>query len=218
MTGDQVHGEGRRHRGDVLAVAGALLAGALLAWLVLTVQGLVHDLEASKEANAALAQQVRELGGKPVAGAPGGAGPRGPRGPAGPTGRQGPEGERGPVGSAGKVGDRGDSGPAGEAGAPGSDGQPGADGRAGDPGPAGPQGGPGPAGPPGVQGPQGDRGEQGPAPSGWTFTDSQGVTYECTPDGGTHYTCRPTSTPEPGPSQGGARAMPGLDPQRRQWM
>ena len=81
---------------------------------------------------------------------------------------------------------------------------------------------PGPQGPQGERGDQGDtgeRGEQGPAPSGWTFTDPQGVTYECTPDsdGSTHYTCR-SNQPNPEPSEPGTGALNlGLDPQRRQY-
>src|SRR6185503_4962722 len=58
------------------------------------------------------------------------------------------------------------SGPAGEAGSPGADGQQ------------------GPAGPAGPQG------EPGSPPAGWTWTDPQGNTYQCTEDDGTpapHY-------------------------------
>ncbi|MER8004998.1 collagen-like protein [Streptomyces sp. NPDC094149] len=84
---------------------------------------------------------------------------------------------------------------------PGASGAPGADSTV--PGPQGPKGEPGADSTvPGPQGPQGERGEQGPPPSGWTYTDGQGVTYECTQDGdgSTYYTCRATSTPEPSPA------------------
>jgi hypothetical protein len=114
----------------------------------------------------------------------------------------------GPPGPKGDKGDKGDTGKAaptitpspGVSGAPGAAGSNGATGPQG---PEGPQGEPGAAGPQGEQGPQGDRGATGPAPSGWTYTDGAGTTYECTldGDGSTHYTCRTTSsggsTPSP---------------------
>lgn len=102
-------------------------------------------------------------------------------------------------GPPGPKGDKGDPGKAAPTitpspGAPGVPGQPGADSTV--PGPQGPQGEPGADSTvPGPQGPQGERGEPGPPPSGWTFTDDRGNTYDCTPDGdgSTHYTCRMTS-------------------------
>jgi Collagen triple helix repeat (20 copies) len=104
-------------------------------------------------------------------------------GPPGPKGDKGDSGSPGPTGSPGSVGASGEPGVAGAAGADGAQGEP------------------GPAGPQGEQGPQGERGETGPAPSGWTFTDADGNTQECTPDsdGSTHYTCRATSTSSPSP-------------------
>jgi hypothetical protein len=116
-----------------------------------------------------------------------------------------------PVPIPGPPGPKGDTGAAGKPAptitpAPGVSGQPGSAGSAG---PAGPQGEAGAAGP---VGPQGDRGEKGdtgdtgatgPAPSGWTYTDGAGVTYNCTPDsdGSTHYTCTPApASPTPSPS------------------
>jgi len=116
-----------------------------------------------------------------------------------------------PVPIPGPPGPKGDTGAAGKPAptitpAPGASGQPGS---VGSPGPVGPQGevGPvGPAGPQGAQGdqgPKGDTGATGPAPSGWTYTDGAGVTYECTPDsdGSTHYTCTPApASPTPAPS------------------
>lgn len=111
----------------------------------------------------------------------------------------------GPPGPKGDQGDPGTPGPSGSPGEPGSIGASGEPGAPGLTGPAGAQGEPGPAGPQGEQGIQGERGEQGPPPSGWTYTDSEGVTYECTPDSAssTYYTCRATSTPEPGSNSQG---------------
>lgn len=122
-------------------------------------------------------------------------------------GPPGPKGDKGEPGSAGPSGSPGEDGGSGVDGEPGAPGATGAAGAAGEPGPA------GPAGPQGEQGPEGEQGEQGPPPSGWTFTDSQGVTYECTPDGdgSTHYTCRATSTPEPSNEpQGQGRGLLGI--------
>ncbi|MGW3821779.1 collagen-like protein [Streptomyces sp. NPDC005071] len=112
-----------------------------------------------------------------------------------------------PVPIPGPPGPKGDKGDPGDA-APTITPSPGAPGTAGNdstvPGPQGPAGPPGadstvpgPAGPAGEKGEQGDKGEQGPAPSGWTFTDGTGTTYDCAPDstGATHYTCQATSTP-----------------------
>lgn len=116
-------------------------------------------------------------------------------------------------GPPGPKGDTGSPGPSGSPGAPGSVGASGQPGAAGATGAAGVQGAPGPAGPQGERGAQGERGEQGPPPSGWTYTDGQGVTYDCTPDSddSTHYTCRATSTPEPSSSpQGQGRGLLGM--------
>lgn len=109
-------------------------------------------------------------------------------------------------GPPGPKGDKGDPGKAAPTitpspGQPGSPGTPGSDSTV--PGPQGPQGERGADSTvPGPQGPQGERGEQGPPPDGWTYTDGQGVTYDCTPDSDNpkHYTCRPRD-PEPAPSQ-----------------
>ncbi|GAA1065187.1 hypothetical protein GCM10009574_028000 [Streptomyces asiaticus] len=226
MKRGQLRKEERRwRRGDALAVAGALLLGAVVAWIVLTVQALNHDLRTANQARDALARQVQQLGEKPVAGPPGSRGEPGrsvvgPRGPKGEQGEPGSPGPTGPPGSHGKnganaTGKPGPAGPSGDPGAAGNDGQPGAAGPQGEPGPAGPQG---PQGEKGTPGDTGPRGEQGPPPSGWTYTDPQGVTYECTSDGdgSTHYTCRSNQpAPEPSPSQGPTTL--GLDPQRRQY-
>jgi hypothetical protein len=111
-------------------------------------------------------------------------------------------------GPAGPKGDKGDPGSPAPTitpspGASGAAGLQGADGAAGSPGPAGPQGEPGPAGP------QGETGEQGPPPDGWTYTDGQGVTYDCTPDSDNpkHYTCRRDSTPTPEPTDTPQRGL-----------
>lgn len=98
-------------------------------------------------------------------------------------------------GPPGPKGDKGDPGKAAPTITP-SPGPSGAAGAAGVPGPQGPQGEPGADSTvPGPQGPQGEQGPAGPPPSGWTYTDGTGATYECTPDsdGSTHYTCRMTS-------------------------
>lgn len=117
-------------------------------------------------------------------------------------GPPGPKGDKGEPGTAGPSGSPGASGADGTAGEPGAPGASGADGAQGEPGPAGPQG---------EQGPQGDRGEAGPPPSGYTVYDPDGTVYECTQDddGSTHYSCRTTSTPEPGNSSQG-RGLLGL--------
>lgn len=116
----------------------------------------------------------------------------------------------GPPGPKGDKGEKGDAGKAAPTitpspGAPGAAGQPGADSTV--PGPQGPQGEPGADST--VPGPQGERGETGPAPSGWTWTDDRGNTYECRPssEGSTYYTCPMTSSsggaPEPSPEPQG---------------
>jgi len=158
--------------------------------------------EANKRGNAvstlagdvrALRAQVQARGGTPVAPDPSKAVPSLASraevpvpipGPSGPPGSPGTPGAKGAAGTAGKDGSAGPTGPAGPQGIQGEQGA------------AGPQGPPGADSTvPGPQGPQGDRGATGPAPSGWTYTDGAGVTYDCTPDsdGSTHYTCSPTS-------------------------
>jgi hypothetical protein len=193
---------------------GVVVAVSLLAWVVITMQQLSHDLRTANAARDALAAQVQKLGGKPVAGPPGSRGEPGksvvgPSGPPGPQGEPGRSGPPGPSGSPGKSGKNGSDGAS-------ATGQPGAIGPTGPAGPAGPQG---PQGERGEQGPQGDQGPTGPAPSGWSF-EYKGTTYECSPDsdGSTHYTCRNTGG-DSGDS-GGGLSVPlaaGLDPQRRQY-
>lgn len=104
-------------------------------------------------------------------------------------------------------GPTGPPGPVGARGAPGADST--VPGPAGATGAAGPAGSPGPAGPQGGGGPSGPAGATGPAPSGWTWTASDGTVYNCVPDsaGSTHYVCTaqsgtgPSPTPGPSPSQ-----------------
>lgn len=137
-----------------------------------------------------------------------------------------PERAEVPVPIPGPPGPKGDPGKAaptitpspGASGAPGVAGVPGADSNV--PGPEGPRGEPGKdSNVPGPEGPAGERGATGPAPSGWTYTDGTGTTYECTPDGdgSTHYTCRSTSQPTPQKKQGDGLLSLGLDPTRRQY-
>lgn len=93
-------------------------------------------------------------------------------------------------------------GPVGPSGAVGPQGPAGADSTV--PGPAGPAGA---AGQDGKDGSDGAQGATGPAPSGWTFTASDGTVYDCSPDapGSTHYQCTAESgtgpQPQPSPSQ-----------------
>jgi hypothetical protein len=146
----------------------------------------------------ALREQVKAKGGTPVAPDPSKAVKNLPDRAEVPVPIPGPPGPKGDKGDPGKAAPTITPSP-GASGAPGSAGSNGATGPQG---PQGVQGDPGVAGPQGEQGPQGDRGEAGPPPSGWTYTDGTGATYDCTPDsdGSTHYTCRPTgsgSTPSP---------------------
>jgi hypothetical protein len=163
---------------------------AALAWIVITQTQLSHDLRTANEARDALARQVQQLGGTPVAGSPGSRGGIGPTGVAGPSGPSGPSGPVGATGPSGKSGTPGASGTPGQIGASGSPGSAGSAGDIGPSGPAGPQGDTGPAGP---QGDKGDTGEQGPAgpncPDGYSL---QAPAYD--PDA---LVCRADSTPAP---------------------
>lgn len=198
----------QQQRRKDLVFAVLLLAGlALTALTALWVQGVTHDLRMEREYNRALAQQVRELGGKPVAGPPGepGASVTGPSGPPGVPGRDGVDGEPGASGPPGDDGESGADGSDGVAGEPGAVGAPGVVGPAG---PAGPQGDAGPAGPQGEQGP---RGEQGPAgqscPEGYSWQTPAGD-----PDA---LICRRDGAPDPEPSDGGGLlGAAALDPRR----
>lgn len=217
MTRAQLRAEERRHRrGDLMVVSAALVLGAALAWIVLSIQGLSDDLRTSNEARDALAEQVEDLGGTPVTGPPGsrgepGASITGPPGPSGPAGATGPRGKRGPIGNPGPSGP---SGPSGEDGTDGGEGPAGAPGTAGATGPAGPQGPqgpqgePGPAGPAGEQGPAGERGPVGPAcPDGYSL---QTPTYDKDA-----LVCRRDEVPQEETPV--SLSVGALDPQRRQY-
>lgn len=185
----------------------------LLLWLLWTVVHQGQRLEDAEDARRALAvqtqrqaeiaadtasdaerlaDQIRELGEKPVVDPgpwPVVPGPAGASGPPGPPGRAGDQGDRGPVG------DRGPAGPQGERGAVGATGDRGPRGLPGEQGIPGPQGERGETGPAGPAGPAGERGPQGePGPAGadgvdavpftFTFTvqvnPAQSQTYRCT--------------------------------------
>jgi hypothetical protein len=112
-----------------------------------------------------------------------------------PSGRDGSPGMPGANGQAGLNGLNGVPGINGTNGKPGTPGKPGA---IGPPGPQGVQG------EPGAAGANGSNGTNGSDPSGFSFTTSDGTTYDCTPDGASHYTC--TARPKPAPSPSPAPA------------
>jgi hypothetical protein len=178
-------------------------------WLVVQVVALSHDLRTANEARDALAQQVQQLGGTPVAGEPGSRGEpglAGEPGPKGDKGEPGPLGPTGPVGPSGAPGDDGTDG-VGEPGAPGS---PGADGET----VVGPQGPAGPAGPQGEQGEQGDPGERGPeGPAGASCPE--GYSWQAPKDDPDALVCRKNGAPPP--DSPGLLSSAALDPNRRQY-
>nr|WP_237330462.1 collagen-like protein [Streptomyces sp. BA2] len=195
----------------------AAIAGvAALAWVVITMQSLSHDLRTANEARDALASQVERLGGKPVAGPPGSRGESitGPRGPKGENGEPGRPGEKGPPGQDGKAGDDGEPGSDGTDGV-GETGPPGTSGADGAAGPPGPQGEPGPAGPAGPQGEQGPAGEDGTdGRDGQTCPD--GYSLQPPADDPDALVCRRDSAPPPDQPENGPQGA-ALDPQRRQY-
>lgn len=142
-------------------------------------KGAVDDRAEDQKTIAALAQQVRSLGGTPVAGPKGDAGKDGTDGVPGP---QGPPGQNGSDGKDGTDGSDGSPGPTGSPGVPGAQGVKGETGSPGPTGPVGPTGPTGPQGPQGIPGPQGEKGDKGePAgtcPEGyqWTAVEYQGET------------------------------------------
>lgn len=175
-----------KRRRDVVTVIFAILVSLLLAGGMGSVALVWQRLDRSERNQAALAAQVKQLGGTPVvepkAGERGDAGPQGPPGPAGPEGPVGPRGPQGPIGITGQtprcilepsrcVGPKGDAGAAGAAGKDGSQGPAGQKGEPGAAGQTGPQGPVGPQGDPGAVGPAGPQGGQGPAGRGIADTD-----------------------------------------------
>lgn len=141
----------RLPRAEWLAALTTLLFFAGLAWLAVQVVALHGELQTANGARDALAQQVQQLGAKPIAGPPGSRGEAGktvvgPRGKQGQQGKQGENGSPAPTitprpGESGKPGKDGrpgkdstELGPSGAAGQPGQDatgvpGQPGRDGK-----------------------------------------------------------------------------------------
>jgi hypothetical protein len=206
----QIRAQERRwRRGDGIALVAALALGCAVAWILLSVQGLQHDLRTSNDARDALAEQVESLGHTPVGGPPGS------RGEPGQTviGARGPSGPPGPSGASGKPAPTltPSPGPPGPSGAPGASGQPGADSTIPGPtGPAGPAGQDGQDGASGAPGKDGTDGKDATPPAQQTFHDQNGNTYRCTltdasnPDN-PEYDCTQTNTtspdPTPGPSQ-----------------
>lgn len=197
----------QRHRQEdarfaVFAVL--VLAGFVL--VALWVQGLSQDRDA-------LARQVQELGGTPVAGPPGLRGEPGEPG-VGVTGPPGPQGEPG------VPGEPGDPGPSGSPGNAGKDGVGGADGAAGEPGPVGASGPAGPAGPPGPQGEPGPAGPQGePGADGVDGRDGQtcpdGYSLQAPSYDPDALVCRRDGAPDPEePGNGNGPQAAALDPRR----
>jgi hypothetical protein len=194
-----------RRRADLWFALGAVVALAVLAWVVITMQALSRDLRTANDARDALASQVQKLGAKPVAGPPGSRGEAGQSivGPQGPKGEKGDQGEPGPSGASGSPGADGTDGVDGTGGQAGEPGTVGATGPAGPAGPAGPQGEPGPAGAQGEKGEAGERGPAGPTcPDGYSL---QAPSYD--PDG---LVCRRDSAPEPSPGQGPQSSLLGM--------
>lgn len=156
----RVRGHGAAYLLGVVAAAVVFAAYLFLVDLREDVEATRAQLEHAESGQRALADQVEDLGGKPVVSPPppGAQGPRGERGlpgiglrgvqgPPGPRGQPGPVGRAGPSGRPGEPGAAGESGVDGAPGSPGSTGPQGEQGPPGDAGPAGEQGPPGPAGP-----------------------------------------------------------------------
>lgn len=202
-----------RRRTDLVFALAAAVVLAGFAFLVVTMQGLSHDLRTANVARDALAQQVERLGESPVAGPPGSrgqpgasvVGPPGPQGDQGDQGEPGPIGPTGPVGPSGSPGVDGKDGPSG-VGTPGPTGAPGAPGADGQSvvGPAGPKGDTGPTGPPGADGKNGIDGKDGK--SGQTCPD--GYSLQVPPGDPDALVCRRTGATTPTPDQ--SRSLLGL--------
>lgn len=186
----------RLPRAEYLIVLTLVFVALLVGWLCVKVVSQDRDLRNEQARGDALAQQVTDLGGTPVAG------PSGAQGKPGETviGARGPSGPAGPSGAPGKDGRNGSPGPSGAAGSPGPSGAPGADSTV--PGPTGPAGADGASGAPGKDG---SDGKSGAPPSSWTYTDENGVEYRCVPvdnfdPNNPRYSCTPTSTSSPSAS------------------
>lgn len=130
--------------------ASAAAIFGIVGWSTVTVVGMQNDLKQAEKDRSALSQQVKDLGGTPVAGPRGSTGRDGRDGDTGPTGATGASGRDGQTGAAGSNGTDGKDGSDGK---PGADGKPGTDGR---------------DGVDGAQGPQGEKGDPGPTcPEGY---------------------------------------------------
>ncbi|MDR3084566.1 MAG: hypothetical protein LBV60_27245, partial [Streptomyces sp.] len=172
----------RLPRAEWLIALTLVIVALMLGWLAVQAVTLSHDLDTANGARDALARQVQGLGHQPIAGPPGSRGDPGQSitGPRGPQGDPGPTGPPGPVGPTGQTGQAGIS----ATGAPGINGAVGPTGQAGVPGGVGPTGAPGAAGKDGAAGAPGKDGKDGTdgkPPAGWSYTDPQGVTYNCVP-------------------------------------
>lgn len=161
----------------ILVVIGGVSTGVLAA-VILAISADTertrNHVRANEVALAALAEQVKTLGGDPVV-QPNQLNPGSNvvvvPGPVGPRGIDGKDGAAGEPGAAGPPGVTGTSGPPGTVGSPGD---------------VGPQG---PSGPQGMPGPQGPEGPTGPSPGSFTFT-FEGINFVCTdPDGDGNYQC-----------------------------
>lgn len=205
-----------RRRTDIWFALGVLAAVGVLCWIVVTMQQLGTSLRTANDARDALARQVQQLGHQPIAGPPGSRGDPGPSvtGPRGPQGEPGPAGPTGPVGPIGPTGQTG----IGSIGSPGTNGATGPTGQPGIPGPTGAPGAPGKDGTDGKNGADGAPGKDGAngqPPAGWTYTDPQGVTYNCVPvdnfdPNAPRYKCSPAPSPSPTPSSAARRGAFGI--------
>lgn len=202
-----------RRRTDVVFAVAVVVAVGVLVWIVLTMQSLTHDLRTSNDARDALARQVQQLGGKPIAGPPGSRGDPGPS----VTGSQGPQGDPGKDAPTITP----SPGASGAPGTAGKDGKDGADSTV--PGPSGPPGqdATGAPGQDGKDGTDGKDGADGRPPAGWTF-EYGGVTYTCHPvdDFSTddpHYQCDAAAPAPARKSSGRALLNMALDPSRKRW-
>lgn len=174
--------KGLAHWGSVVVLFGAFSGGAV--W----VNDLSQDLEQANRDRGALAEQVKKLGGIPVAGPTGDPGKDGSNGSDGRDGLNGSDGKDGPRGAKGATGTKGDKG------LPGAPGEQGPKGDPGDKGAQGPKGEQGTQGPQGEQGPKGDPGDKGEpgtinCPAGFTMVEIQIPSNE-----GTYQACRKDGT------------------------